>query len=217
MATKMCFAVNEKSVFEEIIVEYEHTDGLVSLQKQKNVLSFHKSIQERFEGKRIIEISTKSQSPFGVSLSAFNLMLDGYPVECVYQSSKVFEGNVQFENLLTESAKTAKKFIMENVSLPVIGFRYKGEEFGLLPRSMFYDYTYISALLESKSDVSIIGDYDIFTDIEFDEKTGYNCQARACAIYAYMLRTGKVNYYMSSRERFKELYDVHNCVTIEDK
>ena len=121
MATKMCFAVGSNTAFEERIVEFEYIKGMAFSQKQKNVLSFHKSIKERFPTSRIIEISTKSQEPLGVKLSAFNLNLDGYPLECVFQSSKVFEGNIQFANLLFEEPKTAKQYIRENVTLPLIG------------------------------------------------------------------------------------------------
>lgn len=206
MATKMCFAVGRDVAFEERIVEFEYIKGMAFSQKQKNVLSFHKSIQEMFPTSRIIEISTKSQSQLGVKLSAFNLKLDGYPLECVFQSSKLFEGNVQFNHLLFEEPKAAKQYIHDNVSLRLIGFKYKDELFDLIPRTMFYDYIYISALMQSNIDVSDIANYDIFTDIEFNEKKAYNCQARACAIYAHMLRYGNVEYYMSSKEKFKELY-----------
>ena len=206
MATKMCFAVGRDVAFEEEIVEFEYIKGMAFSQKQKNVLSFHKSIQAMFPNSRIVEISTKSQSRLGVKLSAFNLKLDGYPLECVFQSSKLFEGNVQFNHLLFEEPKVAKQYIHDNVSLRLIGFKYKGELFDLIPRTMFYDYIYISALIQSNIDVSDIANYDIFTDIEFNEKKAYNCQARACAIYAYMLRNENVEYYMSSKERFKELY-----------
>ena len=206
MATKMCFAVGRDVAFEERIVEFEYIKGMAFSQKQKNVLSFHSSIQKVFPGSRIIEISTKSQSPLGVKLSAFNLRLDGYPLECVFQSSKLFEGNVQFNHLLLEEPKVAKQYIHDNVFLRLIGFKYKDEMFDLIPRTMFYDYIYISALIQNNMDVSDVVNYDIFTDIEFNEKKAYNCQARACAIYAHMLRHGNVEYYMSSKERFKELY-----------
>jgi type I restriction enzyme M protein len=206
MATKMCFAVGTGKAFEERIVEFEYIKGMAFSQKQKNVLSFHKSISEQFPGSRIIEISTKSQTPIGVNLSAFNLKLDGFPLECVFQSSKVFEGGVQYKNLLYEDPKSAKQFIRDNVSLPLVKFNYNGEMFEISPRTMFYDYIYISALLQSDIDAMEIARYDIFTDIEFNEKKQYNCQARACAIYAYMLRNGSVEYYMSSKEKFKELY-----------
>ena len=210
MATKMCFVVGKNKSYDEMIIEFDYIKGMAFSQKQKNVLSFHKSIQERFPNKKIIEISTKSQSPLGVELSAFNLKLDGYPFECVFQSSKIFEGGIQYEHLLYEEPKAAKSYIKENVSLPVIGFKYKGEFFETYPFSMFYDYMYISALLQSKKNLEDIANYDIFTDIEFNEKKQINCQARACAIYAYMLRLSKVEYYMSSKERFKELYESSN-------
>ena len=96
MATKMCFAVGTDKAFEERIVEFEYIKGMSFSQKQKNVLSFHKSISEQFPGSRIIEISTKSQTPIGVKLSAFNLKLDGFPVECVFQSSNSMSVNISY-------------------------------------------------------------------------------------------------------------------------
>ena len=48
--------------------------------------------------------------------------------------------------------------------------------------------------------------YDIFTDIEFNEKKGLNCQARACAIFSYMLRTNSVDEYMVSMDEFAKVY-----------
>ena len=57
---------------------------------------------------------------------------------------------------------------------------------------------------------SFLIDYDLFTDIEFNEKKGLNCQARACAIYSYMLRTDTVQKYMSSMEKFEEIYNIRN-------
>ena len=51
-------------------------------------------------------------------------------------------------------------------------------------------------------------DYDIFTDIEFNEKKGVNCQARACAIYSYMLRSNSVEKYMTSMKTFEHVYSL---------
>ena len=205
MATKMCFAVGTDRAYDEMIVEFEYIKGMAFTQKQKNVLSFHKSIARAYPDKKIIEISTKSDNDLGVRLSAFNLKLAGRPLECVFQSSKVFEGGVQFSHLLTAEPKEAKQFVREQ-GLTLVGFRYKGEDFDTVPLTMFYDYIYVSALKQSGFDFSDIANYDIFTDIEFNEKKQINCQARACAIYAYMLRGGTLDYYTSSKERFKELY-----------
>lgn len=214
MATKMCFQVGIETAFMERIVEFEYIKGMAFTQKQKNVLSFHKSIQKEFPNSRIIEISTKSQSPLGVQLSAFNLTLDGYPLECVFQSSKVFEGNVQFPHLLHEEPKIAKQYIHENATTPLIGFKYQNTWFGLTPKTLFYDYIYITALTQCTFDTRRIADYDIFTDIEFNEKKSFNCQARSCAIYAHLLRYGKLEYYLSSIKNFETLYKAPNTTQI---
>jgi type I restriction enzyme M protein len=60
---------------------------------------------------------------------------------------------------------------------------------------------------------SVLVEYDLFTDIEFNEKKGLNCQARSCAIYSYMLRTGTVDKYMGSMESFKKIYFGRNEIT----
>ena len=164
MATKMCFRVNEEKVFDEEVVAFTYIKGMAFSQKCKNVLSFHSSIQSQFPHAKILEISTKSNNPFGVALSAFNLTLDGCPVECLYHASKVFENGVCFEFLKEYSPRDAKRYIREN--------------------------------------------NDNFTDIEFNEKKGLNCQAHSCAIYSYMLRTGTVDKYMHSMEDFEKIYDL---------
>ena len=66
MATKMCFAVVDGKVYEERIVEFEYVKGMADSQKKKNVLSFHKSISEKYSNSKILEVSTKSWSDFGV-------------------------------------------------------------------------------------------------------------------------------------------------------
>ena len=198
MATKMCFKVNEKEVFDEEIVEFTYVKGMAFSQKCKNVRSFHSSIQTRFPSVRILEISTKSNNHLGVSLSAFNLTLDGCPVECLYHASKVFEEETCFEFLKDCSPRDAKRYIRENGQKPLKCYRYEGKEIPLSTGTLFYDYIYIRALMQHPEVSSDLINYDLFTDIEFNEKRGLNCQARSCAIYSYMLRTGTVDMYMSS-------------------
>ena len=108
MATKMCFKVNENKVFDEEIVEFTYVKGMAFSQKCKNVLSFHSSIQDQFPSAKILEISTKSNNLLGVALSAFNLTLDGYPIECLYHASKVFEDGTCFEFLKNCSPRTRR-------------------------------------------------------------------------------------------------------------
>ena len=206
MATKMCFFVNNANVFEEKIISFTYIKGMAFSQKQKNVLSFHHSIQEQYPNSKILEISTKSNNDLGVKLSAFNLKLDNCFVESIFQSSKVFEDGTQYEFLKNLPPREAKQHLSENTNGVLKCFKYANKEFPLNPPSLFYDYIYINALIQVPNVSNKILHYDIFTDIEFNEKKQINCQARACAIYSYMLRTNSVNYYLSSLENFKKLY-----------
>ena len=206
MATKMCFFVDNTKVFEEKIITFDYIKGMAFSQKQKNVLSFHASIQKQYPSLKILEISTKSNNSIGVSLSAFNLKLNGFPVESIFQSGKVFADGTQYEFLKSYPPKEAKQYIATNNNSIIKCFRYESLEFPTEPKSMFYDYIYINALNQIPNISGRLREYDIFTDIEFNEKKQINCQARACAIYSYMLRTNYVDYYLSSLEKFKELY-----------
>lgn len=208
MATKMCFKVNEEKVFDEEIVSFTYINGMAFSQKVKNVLSFHSSIQEKFPTLRILEVSTKSGNDLGVALSAFNLKLDGRSVESVYHSCKVFEDGNSFEFLMDCEPRSAKKFLRENAKECLKCYRYKGKDIPLETKSLFYDYIYISALLQNSTLYEEIKNYDIFTDIEFNEKKGVCCQARACAIYSYMLRTNTVDKYMKSMDEFGKIYNL---------
>ena len=206
MATKMCFKVNEKKVFDEEVVAFTYVKGMAFSQKVKNVLSFHKSIQEQFPECKVLEISTKSGSSLGVALSAFNLTLDGCPVECLYHASKVFEDGTSFEFLKGYAPRDAKRYLRENGMKSLKCYRYNGKEIPLSTGTLFYDYIYIRALMQHPEVSSSLINYDLFTDIEFNEKKGLNCQARSCAIYSYMLRTGTVDLYMDSMESFEKIY-----------
>jgi type I restriction enzyme M protein len=206
MATKMCFKVNENKVFDEEIVTFTYIMGMAFSQKCKNVLSFHTSIQQHFPEARLLEVSTKSYNPVGVALSAFNLTLDGRPIESIYHASKVFEDGSCFDFLKDYAPRDVKRYMREHPSGNLKCYMYDGVEIPLSTRTMFYDYIYIRALLQHPELSREIKDYDIFTDIEFNEKKGLNCQARACAIYSYMLRTNTVDKYMTSMAAFSSIY-----------
>ena len=96
MAQKICFFSDLINFYIEKIIDFEYIKGMAFSQKQKNVKSFHLSIAEKFPGKRILEISTKSDNDLGISLSAFNLKLNGKSIESIYQSAKVFENGEHF-------------------------------------------------------------------------------------------------------------------------
>ena len=86
-------------------IEFEWFAGMATSQKQKSIRSLHSSAKKIEDVERILEISSKSESTLGVALSAFNLMVTSsqgksVSVECIFQSSKVFEGGIQYLDLL---------------------------------------------------------------------------------------------------------------------
>jgi type I restriction enzyme M protein len=102
--------------------------------------------------------------------------------------------------------KEAKQFVANANKSGLKCFRYLNTIFPLEQRSMFYDYLYIKALNQVKSISADLVNFDIFTDIEFNEKKQVNCQARSCAIYSYLLKNNSLDYHLSSIENFSKLY-----------
>ncbi|MBR6966960.1 MAG: hypothetical protein IKH78_00360 [Ruminococcus sp.] len=174
-------------------VEFEWFAGFAISQKQKSVNSLHNAIRAFVPDAHPLEISTKSTEPLGVKLSAFNLTLDGRPLECVFQSSKVFDdgtGNPHIEwlSLHPKEAKTAAD-ALHSAGLKLAAFEYNGIRFPLLPKTAFYDYIYLNAVRESLTadEISRLADFDHFTDIEFNPKKSLNTQARTAALLKQML------------------------------
>jgi hypothetical protein len=208
MATKLCFFINKNNEWEEKLISYTFIPGLSYDQKQKNVISFHFSIQDNLniDISSILEISTKSQSPLGRSLSAFNLKLNGLSFESVYQSCKVFNDTEQFEEVKYLKPIEAKHYLIEHSKNKLLtGFNYNGTLFSLFPQSMFYDFLYLQTVLINGFDLEQLISYHIFTDIEFNEKKQLNSQARAVAILVSLIKRNLLDEAMKSIERFRDL------------
>ncbi|MCL2529460.1 MAG: hypothetical protein FWE41_03915 [Coriobacteriia bacterium] len=203
------FVGDDKEFFQEKAIEFTWYMGMSWQQRQRSSISLHESIRRLYPGIRVIEASTKSTDyELGRSLSAFNLTLEGIPIENVFQASKVFSDGGPYHDLLDVSPKEARsderiKIDSKNKDRRLITFRYKQVDYPLKPRSMFYDYIYIKALSEHPELASRICEYDVFTDIEFNQKVPYsdrvgpfNCQARALAIFVSLERNGLTNEYL---------------------
>lgn len=119
----------------------------------------------------------------GKRLSAFNLVLDGHPLECVFQSSKVFENGGPYRDLLDVLPKAAKRDERLKSSGKLIGFRYSEEDWPLEPKTVFYDWIYYNAASSTLSadELKQLTEYDAFTDIEFNTSRSLNTQARSIA------------------------------------
>ncbi|MDR2822650.1 MAG: hypothetical protein LBV58_03775 [Acholeplasmatales bacterium] len=209
--SKLAFIVKNNKIFEKVFT-FDFYGGFAISQKQKTIDAFHSEIA-KYGDFKVLEISSKSRNPIGNALSAFNLLLDikgnKYPVECIYQSSKVFNDNIQYKNLLYATPPVAKKTIQDNVftmELELISFNCFGKVFPLNPVTFFYDYIYVAALYQNPSIASEVINYDCFTDVEFNYKKQVASQARSCAIYIYLKNNNLLEEAISDIEKFKEIY-----------
>ncbi len=184
MAKRPAWTIKENRVAEESF-EFIWNGGFAVSQKRKNISALHQSIRSAC-GQTALEISTKSEVPLGVELSAFHLKLNGVYLECVFQGSKKFENGGPFQDLYAADPKAAKQDPRLKTSGRLVSFVYEGIEWDLVPETAFYDYIYIKALVQTKGTEAGLADYDWFTDIEFNPGKSINCQARALALYKLM-------------------------------
>lgn len=212
MAEKKVFFCDEKNIYEEKLITYTYYPGFAVSQKQKSIASLHEAIHAQHPDAKVLEISTKSPAALGVELSAFNLKFfhEGLAqvrnLENIFQSSKVFESGGPYRELLNVLPKDAKRDNRLHESGKLIGFNLYGENWPLEPKTMFYDWIYISALKHNIHTAEKLLDYDVFTDIEFNHKKSVNCQSRAAAIFVSLCRLGKLEDMTKDKESFSLIY-----------
>ncbi|MFT8348946.1 DUF6977 family protein [Clostridium saccharoperbutylacetonicum] len=110
----------------------------------------------------------------------------------IFQSSKVYSGGGPFIDLLSKSPKEAKRDDRYTKSGELKEFFYNGIHWNIIPRTAFYDYIYINALIENIS-IELLESYKWFTDIEFSPKKSINSQARSIAIAKYLFTKNKID------------------------
>ena len=96
MANRPVFMASDSK--DELVIvdnlDFEWFPGFSVIQKKKSVETLHQAFIEKYPSKKILEISSKSESDLGVMLSAFNLqieLLNGHKasVESLYQLSLI--------------------------------------------------------------------------------------------------------------------------------
>ena len=180
--------------------------GFSLAQKQRCVVALHEAIHRIDPGAKVLEISSKSLQPLGVSLSAFNLMLDRNGVKCsvesVFQASKVFDGNVgPFPDLYSHDSREVRHFVKDaSAGHALVAFELDGVRWPLEPKTAFFDHLYLTALTQNPELADQLMAFDAFTDIEFNPNHQINCQATAAALYVSLRRQGKLEEAMSRRE-----------------
>ena len=195
-----------------IDIEFKWHPGFAKSQMQKSITSLHGAAEKLNRISPILEISSKSTSRLGASLSAFNLSLktlDGQrmSVECAYQGSKVFENGGPYRELYSKSSRAAKTDERLRNSGELIAFNFCGEDFPIEPKTAFYDWLYITALSQQKTD--IIQELEVFqgfSDIVFNPNRSLNFQARAAALFVSLSKNGLINeQVLQDRDRYLAL------------
>ena len=168
---------------------FEWFPGFAVSQKQKSIRSLHAAIRARDGAAVPLEVSTKGTEELGVKLSAFRLRLDGHTLENLFQSGKVFADGGPYPDLLDVPPREAKRDPRLRESGPLRAFRYRGEDFPLTPRTVFYDYLYLQAVRETlpAEELAALRDFTHFTDIEFNPAKSLNTQARTAALAKLLL------------------------------
>ena len=178
---------------EERTLSINWAPGFSKTQKKKNITSLH-SEARRHGITRVLEISSKSESKVGQRLSAFSLKIHldagSYPLESVYQGSKVFLQNGPFSHVLEMTPRDAKKYIGSLECGRLTGFHLLGRTYPLSPKNAFYDWLYIRSLRDHADWIEKNIHYDGFTDIEFNPAKQVNCQARAFSVYLSLMKRG---------------------------
>lgn len=208
MAERPIFLPSRKPgrLVDEIGVTFLWHSGLAPSQKKKSVQDLHSAAAKRgYEP--LLEVSTKSEEKLGQRLSAFNLKVELdeggiISLECAFQGSKVFEDGGPFMDIFGAESRNAKRDERLANSGKLIGFRFEGQDFPLIPKTAFYDWLYIRALYPHRDFLQRLHRYAGFTDIEFNPEKSINCQARSCATYVALDRQELLSECVKSSDTF---------------
>src|ERR1019366_3067157 len=189
----------------EVFLQLTWHPGFAAVQKTRNIKALHTAANAA--GYWVLEVSTKSDQQLGQQLSGFNLKvkaeaLGDVPLECAFQGSKVFQSGGPFTDLYQREPREAKRDPRLNQSGQLIGFQFGGLNFPLEPKTVFYDWLYLSCIYRQPEATAELDQYGGFSDIEFNPQRSINCQARSVALFLSLMKRGKLDGAMQSAPDF---------------
>lgn len=199
-----------RSLVSDKLIEFEWFPGMSVKQKQRSVEALHNKARQVLGISNPLEVSSKSADELGVRLSSFNLKFTTQrgrtlTVEAAFQGSKVFASGGPFRDIFDMAPRDAKRDGRLKNSGALIAFSFFGTEWPLEPRTAFYDWLYINALVKNEDLAEDVQSHDAFTDIEFNPEKSVNCQARSVALYCSMARSGQLDS-LSDPEVFRAVH-----------
>lgn len=194
-------------------IPFQWVPGFAKSRQEQCLANLQKAIANSGLAKRPLEISTRSDNPYGQALSALRLELGGVPIEVHYQSAKVYPDGLgphpEWLNLSPTEYKAEIREFKERVAqnrLRLEAFVYEKQSWPLNPPHAFYDWLYCTALCENPQLAHQLLSYDGFTDLAFNPMRSYNSQAYAAAFYASLAAFGLLEEALSSHTYFFELH-----------
>ena len=217
MANRFVYVPSDKApYYKEEDTVFQFFSGFSNANKLKCIKSLHGAYVAAHHGAHILEVSSKGEDDLGKRFSAFNLKLKGEEkertVEVLFQGSKVLACVLNGEKLQPKGVydmtpREAKRKIKDYTDpdqpyYKLAEFSYFGKVFPLEPKNYFYNWLYIRALVSNPEEAEAVTEFDAFTNIEFNPKKAYNCQAAAVAAYVGLKRAGKLEEALKSPEDF---------------
>jgi len=199
-------------------ISFDWHMGMSREVRKRSINSLHN--EARKQGfSHILEASSKSEQDIGIQLSAFFLKnIKGYPVENLFQSSKVFEKGGPFRDLLTVTPREAKKDERLRKSGNLIKFTFNKKNYPLEPESLFYDWLYLNVLFSDRNmdlrEKFFESKFEAFSDIEFNPKKSFSCQARTLALCVSLYENESVKDFIEDPIGFSQQFSLYNKESI---
>ena len=194
-------------------IEFDWHMGMSAEVRKRSIHSLHQEAKKQGFNK-ILEASSKSEQQIGIQLSAFFLKnFPNYPVENLFQSSKVFENGGPYRDLLTVTPREAKQDSRLKESGKMIKFSFNNEDFPLEPKSLFYDWLYLNVLFSDRNSALreelFDSHFDAFSDIEFNPNKSFSCQARTLALCVSLYENGSVKDFIQDPIGFSQEFELY--------
>ncbi|MBN6066832.1 hypothetical protein HYE66_10280 [Aggregatibacter actinomycetemcomitans] len=201
-------------------IQFDWHMGMSAEVRKRSIKSLHQEAEKQGFNK-ILEASSKSDQEIGIQLSSFFLKnIKGYPVENLFQSSKVFVNDGPYRDLLTVTPREAKKDTRLRESGEMVKFTFNQKDFPLEPKSLFYDWLYLNVLFSERNlalrEAFFEEHFDAFSDIEFNPQRSFSCQARTLALCVSLYENESVQNFIRDPVGLSQQFDLYKKVTTSD-
>ena len=205
-AKRPIFIANDKNMpigITQLDVDFDWHKGMSLAVRQRSIKSLHeKAALLGYD--RVLEASSKTYQDLGINLSAFYLKNSlGIPVENIFQGSKVFTDGGPFTDLFNKDIdpRDAKRDKRLKSSGYMVKFMFNHKDYPLEPKSLFYDWLYINILIAKHNrtllNQLVDSDFNAFSDIEFNPKKSFSCQARTLALFVSLYKHNAIEQFCS--------------------